>query len=66
MNREKEISEIMDFVERYKESMASQMVVSRILGDKGAKVNEETIDKFKNRIVSAADDDLEACYYIIT
>ncbi|MDI3310758.1 MAG: hypothetical protein QJR05_04945 [Thermoanaerobacterium sp.] len=65
MNREKEISEIMDFVERYKESMASQMVVSRILGDKGAKVNEETIDKLKNRIVNAAEDDLEACYYII-
>ncbi|MDI3476550.1 MAG: hypothetical protein PWQ59_75 [Thermoanaerobacterium sp.] len=65
MDREKEISEIMDFVERYKESMASQMVVSRLLGDKGAKVNEETIDKLRNRISNAAEDDLEACYYII-
>ncbi|SNX54900.1 hypothetical protein [Thermoanaerobacterium sp. RBIITD] len=65
MDRDKEISEIVDFVERYKESMASQMVMSRILGDKSAKVDNETIAELKHHIENANDDELEACYYII-
>lgn len=65
MNREKEINEILNFVERYKESMASQMVLAKILGDKSVKVNDETINELRNKLSRAKEEELEACYYII-
>lgn len=65
MDREKEINEILDFVERHKESMASQMVLAKILGDKSVKIDNKTIDELRNKLSRAREEDLESCYYII-
>lgn len=65
MERLKEINEIIDFVERYKESTASQIIMSRILGGYYSSVDDSVISELKNRISNANDDDIEACYYIV-
>lgn len=65
MDRYQMVNEIIGFVTAHKDSHASKIVVSRILGDKHAEVTPETIDELQHRLPRAAEEDLEACYYII-
>jgi len=63
--REKQIEEILTFVNLHKESFASKIVCNRILGDKNLEISEEIVKELTEVLPNAKQEDIDACYVII-
>lgn len=65
IEREKQIQEILNFISRHKNSLASLTVCSRVLGDEFLGIDEDTIGDLRSRLFDIGSDELEGYYYII-
>lgn len=63
-DREKKISEIINFVNDHRESMASQIVGRRILGD-GSFMSGDRLEELKAALSNADDEEIDSLFYII-
>ncbi|MDI6602032.1 MAG: hypothetical protein QME46_09690 [Thermoanaerobacteraceae bacterium] len=63
-DKEKKIKEIMNFVNDHRESMASQIVGRRMLGD-GILISNERLEELKNALYNANEDEIDSLFYII-
>jgi len=64
-DREEKINEIITFVDRYKDSLASKTICARILGDRHIEINNNVIEELKHRLPRSDEEELEACYYLV-
>ncbi|TZE80916.1 hypothetical protein [Calorimonas adulescens] len=63
-DKEKKIQEIINFVNDHRESMASQIVGRRMLGD-GTLTSNERLEELKNALFNASEDEIDSLYYIV-
>jgi hypothetical protein len=63
--REEKINEIITFVDRYKDSLASKTVCARILGNRHIEIDDDVIEELKHRLPRSDEEELEACYYLV-
>ncbi len=63
-DRERKIEDIINFVNDHRESMASQIVSRRILGD-GYAVSGEGMNELKNALTNAGEEEIDSLFYII-
>lgn len=59
------IDEILEFVERHRESHASRSVCREILGDYYVPFDHETKEQLKERLTEVEEDRLNYCYYLV-
>ncbi|WP_425446967.1 hypothetical protein [Dethiothermospora halolimnae] len=65
MNREKQVSSIINYVDNNKNSIESKRICTMILGEKDREVNDELIKELHARLPRAKQDVLNSCYNII-
>lgn len=63
--REEKIQEILNFVEKHRESHASRTVCKEILGDYYVSLDAETREQLQERLSKADEDQFNYCYYLI-
>ncbi len=65
MAKERQIEEIVSFVNSHKESFASKIVCHRIIGDRNLEISEEIVKELSKKLPNAKQEDIDACYVII-
>lgn len=65
MNREKQVSSIINYVDNNKNSLESKRICAMILGEKEREVNDELMKELHTRLPRAKQDVLNSCYNII-
>ena len=59
------MEQIYNFVSRNKFSHASRVVCTRIVGGGFMGIDEEVLEELKEKLPAVADEELQACYYMI-
>lgn len=63
--RQKQIEDIVNFVNRNRNSHASLTICSRVLGNDFLGIDRQTINELRTKLPGVDEDELESYYYII-